>query len=105
MYRLSRLSKVNNMLNGIAEQLLDISDSKKESIVELKRYRTSFNRILGYNIYDYGSILVYYYDIRCFYKKYDYTSMDHMSNDEIVTIYKRHIQYCTNWILKNRVEV
>lgn len=103
MKKLSKNKKLNSVLNTIYKELLEISDTKEESINELKRYKEEFKGVLDYNIYQYGNARIYYDDIRELYK--DYKSLEKASIEKLENIYKRQIRYITNYILKNESEI
>lgn len=87
MKKFSKNVKLNTVLNGIYEDLQELG------ISEVKRYYNEFKFEPDYNIAQYGSMIVYYYDLREFYKNAGYKSMEKMSDGKIWEIYKRQVGY------------
>ncbi|MBQ9434907.1 MAG: hypothetical protein IJU33_02135 [Bacteroidales bacterium] len=94
--------KLENVLQAIKDQLLHIGNTKKESISEIKHYYTSFKRQPDHNLVEYGSLLIYYGDIRDMYKKAGYGStIDRMSDEALWNTYKRQVGYVARHLLSN----
>lgn len=93
MEKFSKNVKLNTVLMGIYEDL------KELGIEEVKRYMGEFKNEPDYNIAQYGNMLIYYYDIREFYKNAGYKSFDNMSDSKIWDIYKRQVGYVARKML------
>ena len=99
MKAFSKNKKLNGVLNDIHTQLLEMCETKKESICEIKRYAKNFSKELDYNLYEYGNLLIWDGDMKDLYK--DYKSLQKSSIESIRNIYKRQIRYVANYILTN----
>ena len=97
----SKNVKLNGVLNDIYTQLLEMFDTEKESISEIKRYAKEFPKEIDYNIAQYGNLIVYHDDILAMYKRYGYKSLDRLSSDDRWNIYKRQVGYVVRYILDN----
>lgn len=96
--KFSQNKKTNGVLNGIYEDLMELG------LEEVKHYYNEFKREVDYNIAQYGNLLIYYYDIREFYKKNGYTtSIDKMSDTKLWDTYKRQVGYVTRYIIHNAI--
>lgn len=97
MIKFSQNKKTNGVLNGIYEDLMELG------LGEVKHYYNEFKgQEVDYNLAQYGNLLIYYYDIREFYKKYGYTStIDKMSDARLWDTYKRQVGYVTRYIIRN----
>lgn len=93
MKKFSKNVKLNTVLNGIYEDL------KEFGVEEVKRYRDEFKHEPDFNIAQYGNMLMYYYDIKEFYKNAGYKSMEKMSDSKVWEIYKRQVGYVARKIL------
>ena len=87
MKKFSKNKKLNNVLNSIYEDLQELG------INEIKRYYNEFKNEPDFNIAQYGNMLIYFYDIREFYKNAGYKSFEKMSDGKIWEIYKRQVGY------------
>lgn len=84
--------KLNGVLSEIRDDLLySMGDNPEDAKSEILRYRSAFPHESDYNIVQYGNLLVYYDDIRDFYRKHGYKSMDKLSNDALWDTYKRQV--------------
>lgn len=92
--------KLNAVLNEIHKDLLHISDTRAESIREVKRYKKEFPREKDYNLVSYGNLIISYYDVRDMYKRAGVVSMSKMSNDQIWDTYRRQV----GWVVRNSPE-
>ena len=101
MKAFSKNNKLNGVLNDIHTQLLEMCETKKESIAEIKRYAKNFSKETDYNLAQYGNLIVYHDDVLAMYKKYGYKSLDRLSNGDRWNIYKRQVGYVANYILTN----
>ena len=87
MKKFSKNVKLNNALNGIYEDLQELG------INEIKRYYNDYKFEPDFNIAQYGNMLIYFYDIREFYKNAGYKSFEKMSDSKVWEIYKRQVGY------------
>ena len=83
----SKNKKLQKLLTNIEEDL------KELGIEEVKHYMESFPNEIDYNIAQYGSVLVYYSDVRKLYKDCGYKTMDNWSDQKIWETYKRQVGY------------
>ena len=97
--KFSKNQKLNFVLNDIYFSLLEMCETEKESIQEIKRYKENFHNELDYNLYQYGNLLVYNDQIQNLYS--DYKSLQNVSIDKLIETYKRHVRYVANYILSN----
>lgn len=93
MKKFSKNVKLNNALNGIYEDLQEFG------IDEIKHYYNEFKNEPDFNIAQYGNMLIYFYDIKEFYKNAGYKSMEKMSDSKVWDIYKRQVGYVARKIL------
>jgi len=93
MEKFSKNKKLNNALNGIYEDL------KELGIGEIRHYYNDFKNEVDFNIAQYGNMLIYFYDIKEFYKNAGYKSMEKMSDSKVWEIYKRQVGYVARKIL------
>lgn len=93
MKNFSKNKKLNTVLNSIYEDLQELG------INEIKRYYNEFKNEPDFNIAQYGNMLIYYDEIREFYKKAGYKSFDNMSDSKMWEIYKRQVGYVARKIL------
>lgn len=87
MIKFSKNKKLQNALQGIYDDLIELGKD------EVCRYYNEFKHEPDFNIAQYGNMLVYYNDIRNFYKNCGYLSMEKMSDEKIWDIYKRQVGY------------
>lgn len=87
MKKFSKNVKLNNALNGIYEDLQELG------INEIKRYYNDYKFEPDFNIAQYGNMLIYFYDIKEFYKNAGYKSFEKMSDSKVWEIYKRQVGY------------
>lgn len=97
--KFSKNQKLNFVLNDIYFSLLEMCETEKESIQEIKRYKENFPNELDYNLYQYGNLLVYNDQIKALYS--DYKSLQNVSIDKLIETYKRQVRYVANYILSN----
>ena len=93
MEKFSKNVKLNTALNGIYEDLQEFG------IEEIKHYYNEFKNEVDFNIAQYGNMLIYFYDIREFYKNAGYKSIEKMSDSKVWDIYKRQVGYVARKIL------
>lgn len=96
----SKNIKLNNVLNNIENQLLEMCDTKEESVSEIKRYIKEFPHETDFNIAQYGNLLVYYADIYKFYADNGYKSVSKYSTEKLWETYKRQVGYVARIIYK-----
>lgn len=94
MKKFSKNVKLNTVLMGIYEDL------KELGIEEVKRYKEEFKYEPDYNIAQYGNMLIYFYDIREFYKNAGYKSFEKMSDSKVWEIYKRQVGYVARILIR-----
>lgn len=94
--------KLNTLLSDIRDSIIDRFDSEEDMFVEIARYKNDFKREPDFNFVQYGNLLVYYDDVRDFYKSAGYadSTINKMSDDEIWDLYKRQVGY----VLRNAKE-
>lgn len=97
--KLSKNQKLNFVLNDIYFSLLSMRDTEKESIQEIKRYKDDFPKELDFNLYQHGNLLIYNDQIKSLYSQYK--SLQKVSIDKLIEIYKRQVRYVANYILAN----
>ena len=96
----SKNKKLNNVLNQIHASLLKIHDTEEESIAEIWHYKKNFPKEPDFCLYQYGNVLICDDDIRELYK--GYSSLQGISVDALVNIYKRQVGYVANYILSKK---
>ena len=85
--------KLNKCLNVIEADLLSISDTKAESLEQVRAYVREFKKEPDYNIAQYGNMLCAYTEIRNFYRSCGYKSMDKISDDKLWATYLHQVGY------------
>ena len=90
----SKNKKLNDVLTRIESQLLELG------LDEVKHYKKSFPNEIDYNIAQYGSVLVYYSDVKQMYKDCGYKSLEKMSDEKVWEIYKRQVGYVARQLIK-----
>lgn len=90
----SKNKKLNEVLSRIESQLLGLG------LDEVKHYKESFPNEIDYNIAQYGSVLVYYSDVKQMYKDCGYKSLEKMSDENVWEIYKRQVGYVARELTK-----
>lgn len=93
MIKYSKNKKLNSVLNEIHTQLIDLG------LEEVAHYYNEFKNVTApdYNIAQYGSLLIYYVDVREMYKNCGYKSLDKMSDEKVWEIYKRQV----GWVVRD----
>lgn len=94
MKKYSKNKKLNEVLSRIERQLLELG------LDEVKHYKKSFPNEIDYNIAQYGSVLVYYSDVKQMYKDCGYKSLEKMSDEKVWEIYKRQVGYVARELTK-----
>lgn len=90
----SKNKKLNEVLSRIERQLLELG------LDEVKHYKKSFPNEIDYNIAQYGSVLVFYSDVKQMYKDCGYKSLEKMSDEKVWEIYKRQVGYVARELTK-----
>ena len=85
--------KLNTCLQAIEDSLLEMCDTPEESLAEIKRYMNEFPKEPDYNIAQYGNLLIYYDQIREFYKNCGYSEkgIARRSDSDLWETYKRQV--------------
>lgn len=93
------MNKTDNLIEELKTELIECMGSNKdEALNELVRYKKEFYFIEDYNIYNYGNIRPYYYQIREFFEA---CKMRVSKNDDIMLArYKYYIRQAVNELLK-----
>lgn len=89
--KFSKNNKLNYVLNDIYDDLMKLG---KEDI---KRYMHNFPNEIDFNIYQYGNMRIYNYEIIDLYK--NYKCLKNASIDKLINIYKRQIGYMVRLII------
>lgn len=92
--------KTNAVLNDIEEQLLSIHDTEEDSIKEIFHYAKEFPREIDYNLYQYGNVLIWDYNIRQMYLNAGYKA-EKWSAETLRSAYKRQLRYVADCIMSN----
>lgn len=82
MEKFSKNVKLNKVLNYIFEELQELG------IEEVLRYKKEFPNVVDFNLYQYGNLTIYNYDIEQIYKNAGY-----ISKFDYVDAYKRQVGY------------
>lgn len=100
MIRFSKNKKLNGVLNNIYNSLEGLGFD------EVKHYYNSFKgqNISDYNIAQYGSLLVYYDDVRELYIKNGYKSIKKISDFKIWETYKRQAGFVVRFIIEKGIK-
>lgn len=99
----SRCKKLQGVLTEIYADLLEISDTEEQSRNEIKRYCKEFKFESDCNIAAYGNVLIYYYDVRNFYRKHGYKTAERLSDRALWEIYRRQVGYIARLIAGDRL--
>lgn len=100
----SKNKKLNAVLKEIESDLLSMRENERESIGEIERYMCNFPFEIDYNLYQYGNVLIYYYDIRKLYKDCGYKTADKWSNEKMIEIYKRQVGYVARCLYSAKID-
>lgn len=85
--KFSKNAKLNAALKGIYEDLQEIGSE------EIAHYKKEFAKVIDFNLAQYGNMLIYFEDVRNFYKTCGYKSFDNMPDYKIWHIYLRQVGY------------
>lgn len=99
----SRCKKLQGVLTEIYADLLEISDTEEQSRNEIKRYCKEFLRESDCNIAAYGNMLIYYDDVRNFYRKHGYKTAERLSDRALWETYRRQVGYVARLIAGDRL--
>ena len=102
-YIFSKCKKLQGLLSEIYADLLEISDTEEQSRNEVKRYCKEFKRESDCNLVQYGNMLIYYDDVRDFYRKHGYKSVERMSDSAIWGTYCRQVGYVARLVAGDRL--
>ncbi len=75
---------------------------RQMGIREVRRYYNEFRREPDYNIAAYGNLLIYYWEVRDFYRRCGYTSLSRWSDQRIWDLYRRQVGYVVRKMLLGR---
>lgn len=78
-------------IRSAKKQLLNMCDTEIESRNEIQRYKREFPREIDYNIAMNGNVLIYYYQVREWFKKLGFKSESKMSDQALWSWYKWYI--------------
>ena len=89
MKRFSTNPKYNATMCEIYDDLLTMCDTETESRREIARYRKEFPRELGYNLAQYGNMLIYFDDVRAMFSRcgYSVNTLRRLSDSRLWDIY------------------
>ena len=82
--KFSKNAILNIVLTGIYKQLKDFG------VDEIKRYKKEFTKEKDFNLVQYGNLLIYYDQVRDFYKSCGFACA-RWSNDKLWEMYKRQV--------------
>lgn len=88
------------VLPYIEHQLLSMCNTKEESLSEIKRYMENFPHEPDFNIVQYGNLLVYYNQIREFYRDCGCKSIENKSDDYVWETYKKNVGHVADQLIK-----
>lgn len=86
----SKCAKLQKALETIYEDLQELGG-------DVARYKKEFPRESDFNICQYGNMLVYFNDIKDFYKACGYKSVDKWSDEKAWNIYKCQTGFVARW--------
>lgn len=91
--KFSKNRKLNMLLNGILDDLKELGSE------EVRHYMREFKNEPDYNIAQYGNLIIYYYDIRNFYKSCGYKTIEKWSDQKLWETYKRQVGYVARYFI------
>lgn len=100
MNKYSPNKKLETALCGIEQDLLTMRDTPEESLNNIRRYVQEFPKEPDYNLAQYGNLMIYYSQVREFYRDCGYKSMQRESDDKIWTTYLKQVGYVAKQLLK-----
>ena len=89
--------------NGILEQLKHIHDTEQDSLNEVRHYAKEFPKEEDFNLAQYGSLLVYYVQVRRFYKSCEYPRLNELNDSDLWEIYKKDVGYVATRVMLGEV--
>lgn len=100
MNKYSPNKKLETCLCQIEQSLLEMRDTSEDSVCEIRRYVREFPNEPDHNLAQYGNLLVYYSQVREFYRDCGYKSMQNVSDNKIWATYLRQVGYVARQLLK-----
>lgn len=85
--KFSKSKKLNTVLQSIFDDLQALG------IEEVRHYKKEFPHKKDFNLAQYGNMLIYYDDVRNFYKQAGYKTLDKWSDGKIWELYLRQVGY------------
>lgn len=86
-------AKLNGVLCEIEQDLRGMCETEAESMEEVRRYVRDFPREIDFNLAQYGCLLVYHDQVKEFYKKHGYKTLEKVSDSKRWELYKRQVGY------------
>lgn len=102
MNKYSPNKKLETCLCYIEQDLLAMCDTTAESLNKIRRYVKEFPKEPDYNLAQYGNLLIYYSQVREFYRDCGYKSTQRESDDKIWATYLRQVGYVARQLLKEK---
>lgn len=102
MNKYSPNKKLEACLCNIELDLLTMCDTTEDSINEIRRYMNEFPKEPDYNLAQYGNLLIYYDQVRDFYRDCGYKSTNNMSDNRIWATYLRQVGYVARRLIKEK---
>ena len=87
MIKFSSNKKTNAILTSIYEELQELG------VEEIKRYKKEFPFEIDYNLFSYGNLTIYTWDIMKAYEKAGYKVNFEKDGNKFVEAYKRQVGY------------
>lgn len=87
MIKFSKNRKTNAILKSIYEELQELGAE------EVKRYKKEFSLEVDYNLFMYGNLTIYTWDIMKLYEKAGYKVDFEKDGNKFVETYKRQVGY------------
>lgn len=89
--------------NGILEQLKHIHDTEQDSLNEVRHYAKGFPKEVDFNLAQYGSLLVFYVQVREFYESCEYPRLNELDDSDIWEMYKKDVGYVATRVMLGKV--
>ena len=89
--KFSKNKKLNTALQAIFDDLQELGTD------EVKRHKKEFSNEKDFNLAQYGNMLIYYCDVRNFYKVCGYKTLDKWSNGKIWDLYLRQVGFVARY--------
>lgn len=96
----SNNAKLNAVLSEIETDLREMCETEAESIGEIKRYISEFQKESDHNLAQYGNLIVYNCHVRAMYMRCGY-SCKRWSDAKLWEIYKRQVGFVARAIVAN----